>query len=92
MSTESRSAAPDSVEVIAVAPLLWAVYDSERPDADAAIGHIDSDGDRFRVGLAGDDLEPYTFGTLRECSQWFAEYCSALSLGCSHGDSARIIR
>jgi len=93
MSRESLTGgrAPDGIAVIAVAPLLWAVYDSDRPDSGTAIGHIDSDGDRFRVGLAGDDLEPCTFATLRESSEWFAEYCSALSLGCSCGDGARII-
>jgi hypothetical protein len=83
MSRESRPAGNDGIAVVAVAPLLWAVYDSARPDAGAAIGHIDSDGCRFRVGLAGDELEPYSFPTLRECSEWFAEYRSALSLGCA---------
>jgi len=84
--------AADGVVVVAVAPLLWAVYDSGGPGADAAIGLIDSDGARFRVGLSGDDLEPYTFASLRECSEWFAEYLSALSLGCSHGDGLPVIR
>jgi len=84
--------AADGVVVVAVAPLLWAVYDSGGPGADAAIGLIDSDGARFRVGLSGDDREPYTFSSLRECSEWFAEYLSALSLGCSRGDGFPIVR
>jgi hypothetical protein len=75
--------------VVAVARLLWAVFDSDQTAADAALGHIECDGTRFRVGLAGDELEPYSFATLRECATWFAEYRDALSLGRSGIDGPR---
>jgi hypothetical protein len=68
------------ITVVAVAPLLWAVFPCGY--ADTAVGHIDSDGIRYRVALAGEELEPYTFATLREGTEWFAEYRSALRLGC----------
>ena len=71
----------EPVTVVAVAPLLWAVFDFDTDGADAEIGHIDCDGDRYRVGLADEDLQPYSFATLRECRGWFDEYRWALSLG-----------
>ena len=81
--------APHQVTLVAVAPLLWAVFDSADRWADAALGHIDLDGARYRVGLAGDDLEPYAFATLEDAATWFAEYVSALSLGAGHDDGER---
>ena len=70
-----------SVAVIAVAPLLWEVRVSGDPAADAVIGHIVCDGDRFRVGLDGEEFEAYSFGTLGECVEWFEEFRFALGLG-----------
>jgi len=74
---DSRSA----IAAIAVAPLLWEVRVSGETVADAVIGHIVCDGDRFRVGLAGEELEAYAFGTLGECVEWFEEFRFALGLG-----------
>jgi hypothetical protein len=66
-----------SVTVVAMGPLTWAVF-----EADTVLGRIHRDGDRFRVGLVGDELEPYAFATLRESEGWFAEYRFAITLGC----------
>jgi hypothetical protein len=71
-----------SVAVVAVGPLTWAVFDTGTLEADSVLGRIHRDGDRFRVGLVGDELEPYSFATLRESECWFAEYRFALALGC----------
>jgi hypothetical protein len=78
--------ATDQVSLLAVAPLLWAVFDSDGLGAGSALGHVDCDGARYRVGLAGDDLEPYTFASLDEAASWFAEFASALKLGVDHDD------
>jgi hypothetical protein len=67
--------------VVAVTPLLWAVYSADQAADDTAVGHIDCDGDRFHVGLDGDEMEAYSFATLRESTQWFAEYLAAVTLG-----------
>jgi hypothetical protein len=67
--------------LVAIAPLLWAVYPADCTDTDTAVGRIDCDGTRFHVGLDGDEIEVYSFATLRESTTWFAEYLSALTLG-----------
>jgi hypothetical protein len=77
---------PDSrrgIAAIAVAPLRWEARASGEghPVAGAVIGHIVCDGDRFRVGLDGEELEAYSFGTLGECVEWFDEFRFALGLG-----------
>jgi hypothetical protein len=82
MRTVRREPQPTAeVTVVPVTPHLWAVFGSDRAGADVALGYIDSDGIRFRVGLGGEDLEPYSFATLSEGAAWFAEYRSALTLG-----------
>jgi hypothetical protein len=71
-----------TVTVVAMGPLTWAVFDTNPLEADTVLGRIHRDGDRFRVGLVGDELEPYAFATLRESEGWFAEYRFAITLGC----------
>jgi hypothetical protein len=63
--------------------MRWEVRASgeDQPVADAVIGHIVCDGDRFRVGLDGEGVEAYSFGTLGECVEWFDEFRFALGLG-----------
>ena len=85
---------PDSqrdVAAIAVAPLLWEVRAFKQPVAGAVIGHIVCDGDRFRVGLDGEEVEAYSFGTLGECVEWFDEFRFALGLG-TDGSSMPLAR
>jgi hypothetical protein len=69
------------IAAIAVAPLLWEVHVTGESVADAVIGHIVCDGDRFRVGVNGEDLEAYAFGSLPQCLEWFEEFRFALALG-----------
>jgi hypothetical protein len=73
-------------------PFAWSVFDAL--EADTALGHIQRDGDRYRVGLVGDELESYSFATLRESEAWFTEYLFAMSLGRPPGaaDGAAAIR
>jgi hypothetical protein len=82
VKTAARGAhAERSVIVFAMDPLTWAVFASSSLEADTVLGRIRRDGDRFRVGLDGDELEPYSFATLRESEGWFAEYAFAMTLG-----------
>jgi hypothetical protein len=69
------------LSAIAVASLRWEVRVCGESGAHAVIGHIVCDGDRFRVGVDGEELEAYTFGSLRECLGWFDEFRFALGLG-----------
>jgi hypothetical protein len=68
---------PRDLDVVLVAPLLWAVYDSD-VRTDAAVGHIESLDGRFYVGVQGEDYLGHSFATYDGAVQWFTGHCAAV--------------